>query len=61
MADLVVGKYKFYPCPKESIEPSPTLEELVELLREAKAKSEKDVKTSSQSVGRRQPRRERRG
>jgi hypothetical protein len=37
MAELVVGKYEFYPYPKEFREPHPTLEELVELLRKAKA------------------------
>lgn len=45
MAELVIGKYEFYLYPKESREPPPTLEELVELLREAKARNEKDVKT----------------
>ena len=58
---LVLGKYEFYPYPKEFREPPPTLEELVELLREAKAGSEKDVKTPSRSVDRRRPRRKRRG
>jgi len=32
---LVLGKYEFYPYPKEFREPPPTLEELVELLRKA--------------------------
>lgn len=75
MTELVVGKYEFYPYPKEFREPSPTLEELVELLREAKAESEKEVtaagcrstggimtpETSSRSDSRRRPRRKRRG
>ena len=59
--ELVLGKYEFYPYPKEFRDPPPTLEELVELLREAKAKSGKDVKTPSRSVDRRRPRRKRRG
>lgn len=33
MTELVLGKYEFYPYSKELIEPPPTLEELVELLR----------------------------
>ncbi len=37
--ELQFGKYEFYPYPKESIEPPPSLEELVELLRKAKADS----------------------
>gem|GEM_PF-2827784 len=57
---LVLGKYKFYPYPKEIREPPPTLEELVELLRKAKAGLEKDVKTPSRSLDRRRPRRKRR-
>ncbi|MBP6003535.1 MAG: hypothetical protein KA746_08900 [Pyrinomonadaceae bacterium] len=57
MTELVVGKYKFYPYPKELKEPPPSLEELVELLGEAKAKSGKDVKTPSRSNARRRPRR----
>ena len=52
MAELQVGKYEFYPYPKEFLEPPPTLEELVELLRKAKAGSEKDAKTPSRSIGR---------
>ena len=43
--ELQLGKHEFYPYPKEFREPPPTLEQLVELLREAKAESEKDVKT----------------
>lgn len=61
MTELVIGKYKFYPYPKEFGEPPPTLEELVELLREAKAGSEKDVKTPSRSLNQSRPRRKRRG
>ena len=60
MAELIVGKYEFYPYPKEFLEPPPTLEELVELLRMAKARGEKDVETPSRSVDRRRPRRKRR-
>ena len=37
MTELQLGKYEFYPYPKEFIEPPPTLAELVELLRKAKA------------------------
>ena len=59
--EVVLGKYEFYPYPKEFREPPPSLEELVELLRKAKAKNEKDVKTPSRSVDRRRPRRKRRG
>lgn len=55
--ELVLGKYEFYPYPKEFREPPPTLEELVELLRKAKAKSEKDVKTPSRSLDGHRPRR----
>ena len=60
MTELVVGKYEFYPYPQEVREPPPTLEELVKLLREDKAKSEKDVKTPSRSIARGRPRRKRR-
>jgi hypothetical protein len=56
MTELQLGKYEFYPYPKELIDTSPTLEELIELLRRAKADGEKDVKTPSRSVDRRQPR-----
>lgn len=59
--ELVVGKDEFYPYPKELGEPPPTLEELVELLREAKAGSKEDVKTPSRSLDRRRPRRKRLG
>ncbi len=58
---LVLGKYEFYPYPKELREPYPTLEEMVELLRKAKASREKDVKTPSRDLDRRRPRRKRRG
>lgn len=44
MAELQLGKYEFYPYPTEFREPPPTLEELVELLQEAKAGSGKDFK-----------------
>ena len=50
MTELVVGKYEFYPYPEEFREPPATLEELAELLREAKANSEKDVKTPSRFI-----------
>jgi hypothetical protein len=59
--ELQLGKYEFYPHPKELREPPPTLEELVELLQKAKARSKKDVKTPSRSLGRRRPRRKRCG
>lgn len=55
MTELKLGKYEFYPYPKEFRAPSPTLEELVELLREAKAMNDKDVKTPSRSLDRRRP------
>lgn len=42
--ELVLGKYEFYPYPKEFREPSPTLEELVELLRKAKAGTRRTLK-----------------
>ncbi len=51
MTELPLGKYESYPYPKEVLEPPPTLEELVELLRTAKAQGEKDVKTPSRSIG----------
>lgn len=54
--ELVVGKYEFYPYPKECREPSPTLEELVEL-REAKATRTKHVKPTSGFADRPRPRR----
>lgn len=38
MTELQLGEYEFYPYPNGFIEPSPTLEELVELLQKAKAK-----------------------
>ena len=58
--ELQLGKYEFYPYPKEFIEPPPSLEELVELLQKAKARSEKDGKMPSGSLDRRRPRRKRR-
>lgn len=61
MANLVVGKYEFYPYPNEFMKPPPTLEDLLELLQKAKAKGGKDVKTPSRSLGRYRPRRKRRG
>lgn len=59
--ELVLGKYEFYPYPKEFRDPPPTFEELIELLRESQAKSKKDVKTPSRSLDDRRPRRKRRG
>lgn len=55
--ELVLGKYEFYPYPEEVRELPPTLEELLELLRESKAGSEKNTKRPSRSVDRRRPRR----
>ena len=57
MTELQLGKYEFYPYPKEFREPTPTLEELDELLRKAKAGNKKDVNTPSRSVDRRRKRR----
>lgn len=59
--ELQLGKYEFYPYPKESIESPPSLEELVELLRKAKANGGKDVKKPSRSLDRSRTRRKRRG
>lgn len=59
--ELQLGKYEFYPYPQELRDPSPTLEELAELLLKAKAGSEKGVKTPSRSIDRRRPRRKQRG
>lgn len=59
--ELQLGKYEFYPYPKEFREPPPTLDELVELLRKAKARSAKHVKTPSHLSRQRQLRRKRRG
>lgn len=56
MKELQLGKYEFYPYPEEFRDPSLTLEELIELMRRAKADGEKDVKTPSRSVDRRRPR-----
>jgi hypothetical protein len=58
--ELPLGKYEFYPFEFDK-EKTSTLEELQELLRKAKAKTAKDVKTLSRSTGRRQPRRKRGG
>lgn len=60
MAELQLGKYEFYPYEFDKSK-TPTLEDLKELLRKAKAKSEKDVKTPSRSIDRRRPGRKRRG
>lgn len=59
--ELILGKYEFYPYPKKFRDSPPTLEELAELLREAKATNEKDVKTPFRSLDRRRPRRKQRG
>ena len=37
-----LGKHEFYPYPKESLEPSPNIEELLELLRKSKSENKKD-------------------
>ncbi len=58
MAELQLGKYEFYPYEFDAGH-APTLEELREMLRRAKAKSEKDVETPSRSIGQRRPRRKR--
>lgn len=55
--ELVLGKYEFYPYEFDENREVPSLEELVELLRKAKAKTGKDVETSSRSLNRRRPRR----
>jgi len=60
MTELQLGKYEFYPYEFDA-STGPTLEELREMLRKAKAKTGKDVKTPSRSIGRRRPRRKRRG
>ncbi len=51
MADLVVGKYKFYPYERD-LERTATLEELKELLRKSKARVEKAGKGKSRSKDR---------
>ena len=48
--ELQLGKYEFYPYESE-LSTEPTLEELREMLRKAKAKTEKNVKTPSRSIG----------
>lgn len=50
--ELQPGRYEFYPYEFDKSK-TLTLEELKQMLRRAKAKSEKDVKTPSQSLGRR--------
>jgi len=60
MTELRLGKYEFYPYEFDKSE-TPTLEELKELLRKAKARNDEDVKTPSRAVDRRRPRRKRRG
>ena len=42
--ELVLGKYEFYPYPKEFREPTPTLEELVELMRRLKPEMRRTLK-----------------
>ncbi len=54
--ELQLGKYEFYPYEFDAGQ-APTLEELREMLRKAKATSEKDVKTPSRPIGRGRPRR----
>ena len=58
--ELQLGKYEFYPYEFDKSETS-TLDELRKMLRKAKAKNGKDVKTPSRSVGQRRPCRKRRG
>ena len=76
MTELQLGKYEFYPYEFDKSE-TPTLQELMECLEKAKsrvrtgidrdwvskakAKTGKDVKTPSRSIGQRRPRRKRRG
>jgi len=48
--ELQLGKYEFYPYEFDKSD-TPTLEELVELLSKRKAKTRKDVKTPSRSLG----------
>ncbi|MEQ1606358.1 MAG: hypothetical protein ABL999_15965 [Pyrinomonadaceae bacterium] len=60
MAELQLGKYEFYPYEFDKSK-TLTLEELKDLLRMAKAVSEKDVKTPSRFLDRRRPRGKRRG
>ena len=54
--ELKLGKYEYYPYEFDNNE-TPTLEELREMLRKAKANTGKDVKTPSRSIDRRRPRR----
>ena len=48
--EVQLGKYEFYPYEFDAGQ-APTLEELREMLRKAKAKTGKDVKTPSRSIG----------
>jgi hypothetical protein len=59
MTELIVGKYKFYQYEIDGRK-TETLNGLKALLRQAKAKSKRDVKTPSKSVDKLKPRRERR-
>lgn len=54
--ELELGKYEFYPYEFDEGQ-APTLDELREMLRTAKAKTGKDAKTPSRSIGQRRPRR----
>lgn len=59
MAELQLGKYEFYPYEFDA-STTPTLEELCEMLRKAKAETGKDVETPSRSIVKSRPRRKRR-
>ncbi len=48
--ELQLGKYEFYPYPKEFREPSPTLDELVELLRKTRSGNGNNIKMPSRTV-----------
>jgi len=53
--ELQLGKYEFHPYEFDAGQ-ALTMEELSEMLRKAKAKSEKDVETPSRSISRRRHR-----
>jgi len=58
--ELQLGKYEFYPYGFDKSD-TLSLEDLKELLRKAKARREKDVKTPARSLAQRRPRCKRRG
>ncbi len=60
MTELQLGKYEFYPYEFDA-ERAPTLDQLLEMLGKAKARTGKDAETPSRSIGQRRPRRKRRG